>query len=104
MQQREERPGPASQAQCAQNPAADTQVRLLNSVLNAYDGVTQTLFSASLIADVLPRMWERNPQEGRDRLDELRLLTRGALAEMRGLLLELRPAAMEALDFDDLLR
>lgn len=30
-----------------------------------HDAVTQTLFSASLIAEVLPRIWERNPDDGR---------------------------------------
>ncbi|MEB2288004.1 MAG: cache domain-containing protein [Anaerolineae bacterium] len=59
-----------------------------------HDAVTQTLFAASLIADVLPRLWERNPAEGHRRLEELRQLTRGALAEMRTLLLELRPASL----------
>jgi nitrate/nitrite-specific signal transduction histidine kinase len=59
-----------------------------------HDAVSQTLFSASLIADVLPRLWERNPAEGRKRLEEIRQLTRGALAEMRSLLLELRPSAL----------
>ncbi|MBK7895554.1 MAG: hypothetical protein IPJ90_11895 [Anaerolineaceae bacterium] len=37
-----------------------------------HDAVTQTLFSASLIADVLPRIWERDPDQGRLRLEELR--------------------------------
>ncbi len=60
-----------------------------------HDAVTQTLFSASLIADVLPRIWERDPDAGQRRLVELRELTRGALAEMRMLLLELRPATLE---------
>jgi signal transduction histidine kinase len=69
-----------------------------------HDAVTQTLFSASLIAEVLPRLWERNPPEGRRRLEELRQLTRGALAEMRTLLLELRPAALTEVGFADLLR
>lgn len=59
-----------------------------------HDAVTQTLFSASLIAEVLPRIWERDPQAGRARLSELQELTSGALAEMRTLLLELRPAAL----------
>jgi signal transduction histidine kinase len=57
-----------------------------------HDAVTQTLFSASLIAEVAPRIWEKDPRDGRARLEELRTLTRGALAEMRALLLELRPA------------
>ena len=59
-----------------------------------HDAVSQTLFSASLIAEVLPRIYERDPEQGRQRLEELRQLTRGALAEMRMLLLELRPAAL----------
>jgi GAF domain-containing protein len=69
-----------------------------------HDAVTQTLFSASLIAEVLPRIWERNPQEARRRLEELRQLTRGALAEMRTLLLELRPAALAEANLGELFR
>jgi PAS domain S-box-containing protein len=69
-----------------------------------HDAVSQTLFSTSLIAEVLPRLWERNLEEGRRRLEEVRQLTRGALAEMRTLLLELRPAALVEADLVDLLR
>jgi PAS domain S-box-containing protein len=69
-----------------------------------HDAVTQTLFSASLMAEVLPRLWERNPAEGQRRLAEIRELTRGALAEMRTLLLELRPSALVEADLGDLLR
>jgi signal transduction histidine kinase len=69
-----------------------------------HDAVTQTLFSASLTAEVLPRIWQRDPVEGLQRLEKLRELTRGALAEMRTLLLELRPAALIESDLPDLLR
>ena len=69
-----------------------------------HDAVTQTLFSASIIAGVLPTIWQRNQEEGHKRLDELRELTRGALAEMRTLLLELRPAKLVEVDLSDLLR
>lgn len=69
-----------------------------------HDAVTQTLFSASLIAEVLPKIWERNPDDGRKRLEELRQLTRGALAEMRTLLFELRPATLVEAALEDLLR
>jgi len=69
-----------------------------------HDSVTQTLFSASLIAEVLPRLWDRDREESKRRLDELRSLTRGALAEKRTLLLELRPAALVDADLTDLLR
>ena len=68
-----------------------------------HDAVTQTLFSSSLIADVLPTIWERNPEEGMRRLEELRQLTRGALSEMRTLLVELRPAALVDIDLGDLI-
>jgi PAS domain S-box-containing protein len=69
-----------------------------------HDAVTQTLFSASLIAEMLPRLWERDPEAGRERLEDVRALTRGALAEMRTLLLELRPTAIVESELTDLLR
>jgi nitrate/nitrite-specific signal transduction histidine kinase len=68
-----------------------------------HDAVTQTLFSANLIADVIPRIWKRNPEEGLQNLEELRQLTRGALAEMRTMLLEMRPEALERADIKTLL-
>ncbi len=69
-----------------------------------HDAVSQTLFSASLIAEVLPKLWERDPYAGREKLEELRLLTRGALSEMRTLLLELRPATLIDMNLADLYR
>jgi nitrate/nitrite-specific signal transduction histidine kinase len=69
-----------------------------------HDAVSQTLFSVSVIAEVLPRIYERDHEQGRQRLEELRQLTRGALAEMRTLLLELRPAALAEAELPDLLR
>jgi PAS domain S-box-containing protein len=87
--------------QAAQSAVAAERSRLARDL---HDAVTQTLFSASLIAEVLPRIWERDPEEGRRRLDELRELTRGALAEMRTLLLELRPSALIEAPLSDLLR
>ncbi|HEY3342544.1 MAG TPA: PAS domain S-box protein [Anaerolineae bacterium] len=69
-----------------------------------HDAVNQSLFSAGLIAEVLPRLWEQNPEDGRRALEDLRRLTRGALAEMRGLLAELRPAVLTGTELGDLLR
>jgi signal transduction histidine kinase len=68
-----------------------------------HDAVTQTLFSANLIADVIPRIWKRNPEEGMKHLEELSQLMRGALAEMRTLLLEMRPESLEKADLKSLL-
>jgi PAS domain S-box-containing protein len=69
-----------------------------------HDAVTQTLFSASLIAEVLPEIWAMDVDEARKSTEELRQLTRGALAEMRTLLLELRPAALTQARFPDLIK
>jgi GAF domain-containing protein len=69
-----------------------------------HDAVTQTLFSASLIAEAVPDLWETDQEEGRTLLAELRQLSRGALAEMRTLLLELRPTALVEANLRDLLR
>jgi signal transduction histidine kinase len=71
---------------------------------NLHDAVNQSLFSAGLIAEVLPRLWERDRNEGRRSLEDLRRLTRGALAELRGLLGELRPSVLTDTDLGDLLR
>jgi PAS domain S-box-containing protein len=88
-------------AQAEEMAAAAERGRIAREL---HDAVTQTLFSASLIAEVLPRLWDRNADEARRRLDELRRLTKGALAEMRTLLLELRPSALVDVPLRDLLR
>ncbi|MCX6026392.1 MAG: histidine kinase [Chloroflexi bacterium] len=71
---------------------------------NLHDAVNQSLFSAGLIAEVLPRLWERDPDEASRSLEDLRRLTRGAMAEMRALLAELRPTTLTDSELGDLLR
>lgn len=88
-------------AQAEEMAAAAERSRLAHEL---HDAVTQTLFSASLIAEVIPRLWDRDQTEGRRRLEELRRLTKGALAEMRTLLMELRPSALVDVPLRDLLR
>ncbi len=85
----------------AQDAVAAERTRLARDL---HDAVTQTLFSTTLIADVLPDIWEMNPAEGKRRLEEVRRLTRGALAEMRTLLVELRPNALTEIPLPTLLR
>jgi len=89
------------QQKAAQDAVAAERSRLAREL---HDAVTQTLFSATLIADVLPELWEMNITEGRRRLAELHQLTRGALAEMRALLVELRPNALIEIPLPTLLR
>lgn len=86
--------------QVERNAVAAERSRIAHDL---HDSVTQTLFSASIIADILPRLWQRNQHEAERRLYELRELTRGALAEMRTLLLELRPTALINVALTDLL-
>lgn len=69
--------------QAQQAAALKERQRLVHDL---HDSVTQTLFSANLIAEVLPRLWAQDPQEGQARLEELCSLTRDALAEMCSLL------------------
>jgi signal transduction histidine kinase len=87
--------------QAEQAAAVEERQRLAREL---HDAVTQTLFSASLVADVVPELWDVDPDEARRRLEQLRRLTRGALAEMRLLLVELRPHVLADLSLTDLLR
>lgn len=68
-----------------------------------HDAVSQTLWSASLIADVLPTLWQQNPDEARQSLEELRELTHAARDEMKSLLLELRPGDLTQMALPELL-
>jgi ligand-binding sensor domain-containing protein/signal transduction histidine kinase len=88
-------------AQAQQAAVVEERGRLARDL---HDAVTQTLFSASLISEAVPAAWAMDREEGAELLEELRMLTRGALAEMRTLLLELRPAALIETDLGDLLR
>jgi PAS domain S-box-containing protein len=89
------------QQKAALDAVAAERTRLAREL---HDAVTQTLFSTTLIADVLPVLWDMNRAEGERRLAELRELTRGALAEMRTLLMELRPNALVEAPLPALLR
>jgi signal transduction histidine kinase len=68
-----------------------------------HDAVSQTLFAASVTADSLDKSFQKDPHQAKEQLDELRQLNRGALAEMRMLLFELRPDALRHADLEELL-
>jgi signal transduction histidine kinase len=59
-----------------------------------HDAVSQTLFSALLIADTLPKLLETDPRRASGLVDELGRLNRAALTEMRELLTRVRSAEL----------
>ena len=70
--------------------ASEERIRLAREL---HDSVTQLLFSVTLIAQSLGAAWRRDPEEGERRVGRLLELSQTALAEMRVLLSELRPAS-----------
>jgi signal transduction histidine kinase len=55
-----------------------------------HDSVNQLIFSITLVAQSIAPAWQRDPHEGKQRVDRLLELSQNALAEMRALLFELR--------------
>lgn len=75
--------------------------RLANEL---HDTISQTLWSMSLITERLPAIWEIDQEEGRSSLITVHQLAQSALAEMRSLLLEMRPSALSDENLGDLIR
>lgn len=69
-----------------------------------HDAITQTLFSANLIAESLPQTLRSDLGKGEESLTDLQNLNRSALAEMRALLIELRPNVIKDISISELLR
>jgi len=69
-----------------------------------HDAVTQTLFTSTMMADSALRQWENKPDKAYQLLKQVHQLTTGALAEMRVLLLELRPNTLVNVSLDQLLQ
>ena len=68
-----------------------------------HDSVTQALYTSSIIAEALPDVWKTHPEDALNSLQDLRRLNEGALAEMRALLLELRPEEITDQPLEELL-
>jgi len=86
----------------AQLAAAEEERKRLAHEL--HDSVSQALFVANLTADVLPTIWELNPEQGKRALSDMQQFTRSAVAEMRMLLVELRPRALANSPLHELLQ
>ncbi|NMC47556.1 MAG: hypothetical protein GYA52_12090 [Chloroflexi bacterium] len=68
-----------------------------------HDAITQTLFSANLIAETIAEVWSQDRDKAMQLIKEMRQLNQSALAEMRTLLLELRPSSVIETNMLDLL-
>ncbi|MEA2621790.1 MAG: hypothetical protein QOH61_700 [Chloroflexota bacterium] len=79
--------------QAAELAASDERAHLAREL---HDSVTQALFSMTLTTRSVELLLDRDLDAAREQLAALRALERDALAEMRGLIFELRPANIEA--------
>ncbi|HUN09083.1 MAG TPA: response regulator [Aggregatilineales bacterium] len=68
-----------------------------------HDSLSQTLFSATVIAETLPRIWNNLPQQAETQLKDLYSLTRQAQFDMRSLIIEMRPQALAETEIIELL-
>lgn len=59
-----------------------------------HDAVTQSLFASKLLADTLPNTLKEAPEKMEEILQELKILNDSAVAEMRLLLMELKPSQL----------
>jgi signal transduction histidine kinase len=67
-----------------------------------HDDLSQILYSINVIGQSLPHLWEQNASQAKEQLQNLNALTQAATAEMRTLLLELRPERLAQSNLKDL--
>ncbi len=68
-----------------------------------HDAVSQALFASTIISESLPRQWAADSRGMLTGLEQVASLNRAAMAEMRMLLLELRPEVIERTKLSTLL-
>jgi PAS domain S-box-containing protein len=69
-----------------------------------HDSVSQTLFTATAMAESSLRQWHNAPDKAYRLLEEVHRMSQAALAEMRVLLLELRPSTLANIGLKQLLQ
>ncbi len=69
-----------------------------------HDAVSQSLFAASVTAEMAAKLLETEPERAREHLTHLQQLNRGALSEMRMLLFELRPDSLRQVPLSELFK
>ena len=83
-----------------QNAAVAERARLAREL---HDSVTQTLFAVNMHVRTLVKMWKLNPAEAERHVQEIEILSNTALAELRALLLEMRPVELTKIALPQLL-
>jgi signal transduction histidine kinase len=69
-----------------------------------HDGVSQSLFASTVIAGTLNKAIDREPAQVREQLQELQKLNRRAMNEMRMMLYELQPEALQKMHLRELIQ
>jgi signal transduction histidine kinase len=92
----------AHHVQAMQTAAADQERNRLAQEL--HDSVSQTLLTANRVAESLPDLWDQSPEQGRYALRQVHHMLQSSLAEMRTLMLELRPAILAQKPLGEILR
>ncbi len=94
-----------------QNARQHQQIRELSTIQERqrlarelHDSVTQALFTTTVMADSALRQWKVNPNKAHSLMTQVLQLATAALAEMRVLLLELRPQALVQVSFEHLIQ
>lgn len=86
--------------QASKLAAAEERQRLARDL---HDSVSQTLFTTSALAESALRQWDHNPARAQELLKDVYRLSQAAQAEMRVLLLELRPHTIASMGLNSLI-
>lgn len=95
----------ARSAEVAEYAARNARLEERNHLTRElHDTVNQTLFSANLIADTVPDLWQKHPARAQDAVRQIRQLNKNALLEMQNLLMQLRPEGLAQHTFGQMLQ
>lgn len=72
--------------------------------MSLHDAINQSLLSAGLIAEALPRLIEEDPQRAGHSVQDMRRLLRDAVADLRAVLSEMQTEFAHSTSFNDTLR
>lgn len=71
--------------------------------MDLHDSVTQRMYSVAFLAEALAHSIDQNPEQAIETAQRVRELVLSSLAELRSMLVELRPTALDEADLTELL-